>query len=294
MGADFLYHHHVMAVGIKRSRLIMAPNNAPASSINCALAIQSTDKYQSLLARFYPYEKDITQAAVKQLESNIISHAIEAARSLQAPTVNATEATGSQRSIWARHNTAVQQLLGVATAHGTCNVSDNLTLQYPSVKPHSGDCCSLNCCTTPDRYPLPHLADLAHSYYHIPVQLQRPSDDFNSRWCTTSTHPTAEYALMVDASDHTIGTVFQQPVKNSWQPLAFSRRLSLTQKILTHLQMQIMRSNTFVTRGSFWSAPTMHSVKEDLNCSAAEMWDGSVLRLPVDFFMGDASTCAAT
>ncbi|KRZ85667.1 hypothetical protein T08_6881 [Trichinella sp. T8] len=178
MGADFLYHHHAMAVGIKRSRLIMASNNAPASSINGTLAIQSTDKYQSLLA-----------PAVKQLESNIISHAIEAVRSLQAPTVNATEATGSQRSIWARHYTAVQQLLGVATAHGTCNVSDNLTLQYPSVKPHSGDCCSLNCCTTPDRYPLPHLADLAHSYYHIPVQLQRPSDDFNSRWCTTSTHP---------------------------------------------------------------------------------------------------------
>ncbi|KRY59972.1 hypothetical protein T03_13630 [Trichinella britovi] len=123
MGADFLYHHHAMAVGIKRSRLIMAPNNAPASSINGALAIQSTDKYQSCL-------HDITQAAVKQLESNIISHAIEAVRSLQAPTVNATEATGSQRSIWARHYTAVQQLLGVATAHGTCNVSDNLVRRY--------------------------------------------------------------------------------------------------------------------------------------------------------------------
>ncbi|XP_003376418.1 conserved hypothetical protein [Trichinella spiralis] len=241
----------------------MAPNNAPASSINGALAIQSTDKYQSLLACFYPYQKDITQAAVKQLEPNIISHAIEAADSLQAPTINATEATGSQRPIWARHNTAVQQLLGVATAHGTCNVSDNLVRRY-------WEYCNFNV----------FLMILIHGGAPPPP---------DNRVCP-----------MVDASDHTIGAVFQQQVKNSWQPLAlFSRRLSLTQKVLPHLQMviywqHIMRSDTFVTRGIFWSAPTMHSVKEDLNCSAAEMLDGSVLRLPVDFFMGDASTGAAT
>ncbi|KRY47193.1 Retrovirus-related Pol polyprotein from transposon opus [Trichinella britovi] len=44
-------------------------------------------------------------------------------------------------------------------------------------------------------------------------------------------HPTEEYALMVDASDHAIGAVLQQPAKNSWRPLAFfSKRLTATQK----------------------------------------------------------------
>ncbi|KRX55525.1 Transposon Ty3-G Gag-Pol polyprotein [Trichinella sp. T9] len=44
-------------------------------------------------------------------------------------------------------------------------------------------------------------------------------------------HPTAEYALMVDASHHAIGAVLQQPVKNSWRSLAFfSKRLAATQK----------------------------------------------------------------
>ncbi|KRX25342.1 hypothetical protein T07_5305 [Trichinella nelsoni] len=197
MDADFLYHHYAIAVGIKLSRLIMAPNNAPASSINGALAIQSTDKYQSLLARFYPYQKDITQAAVKQLEPNIT----------------------------------------VGTAHTPTTTSR----------------CSFNVL----------LMILIHGGAPPPPD-----------------------------SRHL--------VKNSWQPLAFfSRRLSLPQKILPHLQMviywqHIMRSNTFVTRGSFWSASTRHNVKKDLNCSAAEMLDGSVLRLPVDFFMGDASTGAAT
>ncbi|KRZ81963.1 Transposon Ty3-G Gag-Pol polyprotein [Trichinella sp. T8] len=44
-------------------------------------------------------------------------------------------------------------------------------------------------------------------------------------------HPTAEYALMVDASHHAIGAVLQQPAKNSWRSLAFfSKRLATTQK----------------------------------------------------------------
>ncbi|KRX55195.1 Retrovirus-related Pol polyprotein from transposon 17.6 [Trichinella sp. T9] len=44
-------------------------------------------------------------------------------------------------------------------------------------------------------------------------------------------HLTEEYALMVDLSDHAIGSVLQQPAKNSWRLLAFfSKRLPATQK----------------------------------------------------------------
>ncbi|KRZ05315.1 hypothetical protein T11_9667 [Trichinella zimbabwensis] len=49
IGADFL-HHHAITVDIKHSRLVMACNNAHTLPINGALATESTDKYQSLLA----------------------------------------------------------------------------------------------------------------------------------------------------------------------------------------------------------------------------------------------------
>ncbi|KRZ66061.1 hypothetical protein T10_10975 [Trichinella papuae] len=78
--------------------------------INGALTTESTDKYQSLLAR-----------KVVDAQHRLACNGNN--RPLQALTVTATQATGSQgtlqRPITARYNTAVQQLLGVTTEHGT-------------------------------------------------------------------------------------------------------------------------------------------------------------------------------
>ncbi|KRZ78598.1 putative protein tag-76, partial [Trichinella papuae] len=75
IGADIL-HHHAITVDIKHSRLVMACNNAHTLPSNGAPATESTDKYQSLLARFYPHQ-DAVQVTVKQLEPNFVLHAIE-------------------------------------------------------------------------------------------------------------------------------------------------------------------------------------------------------------------------
>ncbi|KRY42307.1 Retrovirus-related Pol polyprotein from transposon opus [Trichinella spiralis] len=336
----------------------MACNNAHTLPINGALVTESTDKYQSLLTHFYPHQ-DATQATVAKEHFNDLLW-----RGIIRPS----------NSCWASplHMVPKQQ-----------------TAQWPPC----GDYRALNRCTTPDRYPLPHLAGFAHNlhahaYYQI---LMRPQDiaktaittpfglfeflkmlfglrnaaqsfqrftdtvtrgiedcfvyvddillareqgqihsgrpslhflghtvdangirplpdkvqavkafpapktgrelrrflgmvNFYRRFLPhitttlapldaiasaaasmkiTLTHdqlqafsaakdaltnatmlhhpqPTADYALMVDASDHAIGAVLQQPAKNSWRQLAFfSKRLTATQKELTTLKASV-------------------------------------------------------
>ncbi|KRZ75639.1 Retrovirus-related Pol polyprotein from transposon opus [Trichinella papuae] len=110
----------------------MACNNAHTLPINGALATESTDQFQSLLARFYPHQ-DAAQATVAKEHFNDLLR-----RGIIRPS----------NSCWASplHMVPKQQ-----------------TAQWRPC----GDYRVLNRCTTPDRYPLPHLADFAHNLHDI-------------------------------------------------------------------------------------------------------------------------------
>ncbi|KRX61620.1 Transposon Ty3-I Gag-Pol polyprotein [Trichinella sp. T9] len=103
------------------------------------MATESTDKYQSLPTHFYRHQ-DAAQTTVKQLEPNIISHAIET--------------TGQPVHCKPRRLLPhMLQLLGVTTTHGT--QATNRTV------------------ATVRRLQCPQPCRTAHAYYHIPM---RPQD----------------------------------------------------------------------------------------------------------------------
>ncbi|KRX55185.1 Retrovirus-related Pol polyprotein from transposon [Trichinella sp. T9] len=185
IGADFL-HHHAITVDIKHSRLIMACNNANTLPINGALAIESTDKYQSLLTHFYPHQ-DTAQTTVRQLEPNVVSHAIETTG--QPVHCKPRRLPPHKLQVAKEHfNDLLRR--GIIRPSNSCWASPlhMVPKQQTAQWRPCGDYRALNRCTTPDRYPLPHLADfahnlhgkhifskldLAHAYYHIPM---RPQD----------------------------------------------------------------------------------------------------------------------
>ncbi|KRZ01484.1 Retrovirus-related Pol polyprotein from transposon [Trichinella zimbabwensis] len=132
--------------------------------INGALSIESTDKYQSLLARFYLHQKDAAQATVKLLTPNIVSHAMETTG--QPVHCQPRRLPPHKQQVAKEHfNDLLRR--GIIRPSNSCSASPlNMVPKQQTAqwRPYA-DYRALNRCTTRERYPLQHLADFAHNLH---------------------------------------------------------------------------------------------------------------------------------